>query len=94
MIDVDLRDKFIIRYDYYHNLFPMFRVTYDRHPNSVNLLEEAWEGASELNLADGVKFFLFQAMDEGYTQISINEFTHQSDVVQGQRTFKVQVGKP
>jgi len=55
-INVDLWDKFIIRYDY-HNLFPTFDVTYDRYPNSINLLEEARESTLEPHDGNGVKWF-------------------------------------
>jgi len=90
-ISVNLWDKLIIRYDYHGNLFAMFDVTYDRYPNSVNLLEEARESTSEPTEppgVNGVKWFLFQAIKEGDTQITIKEFTHQSDVVQSQKTFQ------
>jgi hypothetical protein len=96
-INVELWDKFIIRYDYYGNLFAMFDVTYDRHLNSVNLLEEARESTSEspeppgLN---GIQWFLFQAIKEGDTRITVKEFTHQSDVVQSQKTFTIRVVQP
>lgn len=93
-INVNLWDKFIIGYDYYHNLFAMFDVAYDRYPNSINLLEEAQESTSEPSEPpgiNGVKWFLFQAIKEGDTQITIKEFTHQSDVVQSQKTFNIRV---
>jgi hypothetical protein len=96
-INVELWDKFIIGYDYYHNLFAMFDVTYDRYPNSVNLLEEAKESTSEPSEPpglNGVKWFLFQAIKEGDTQVTIKEFTHQSDVVQSQKTFNIRVVQP
>jgi hypothetical protein len=96
-INVDLWDKFFIGYDYYHNLFAMFDVTYDRYPNSVNLLEEAGESTSEPPEPPGIKgiqWFLFQAIKEGDTQITIKEFTHQSDVVQSQKTFNIHVVQP
>ena len=97
LVKVNLWDKFIIRYDYHGNLFAMFDVTYDQYPNSVNLLEEARESTSEppeppeppgLN---GINWFLFQAIKEGDTQITIKEFTHQSDMVQSQKTFNIRV---
>lgn len=91
-INVNLWDKFIIRYDYYHNLFPMFEETYDRDPNSVYLQKKAWESTSERG--DGVKWYLFQAVKEGDTNFIIKQFTHQSDVVQDQKTFKIKVVKP
>jgi predicted secreted protein len=96
-IKVNLWDKFVIGYDYHGNLFAMFDVTYDRYPNSVNLLEEARESTSEspeppgLN---GVQWFLFQAIKEGDTQITIKEFTHQSDAIQSQKTFTIRVVQP
>lgn len=96
-INVHLWDKFIIGYDYHSNLFAMFDVTYDQYPSSVNLLEEAQESTSEspeppgLN---GVKWFLFQAIKEGDTQVAIKEFTHQSDAVQSQKTFNIRVVQP
>jgi len=93
-INVELWDKFIIRYDYHGNLFAMFDVTYDRYPNSINLLEEAQESTSEPPGINGVKWFLFQAIKEGDTQITIKEFTHQSDVVQSQKTFNIHVIQP
>lgn len=93
-INVNLWDKFIIRYDYYHNLFPMFEETYDRYPNSVNLLKEAGERTSEIQDGNGVKWFLFQAIKEGDTNFIIKQFTHQSNVVQDQKTFKIKVIKP
>lgn len=93
-INVDLWDKFIIRYDYHSNLFPMFDVTYDRYPNSINLLKEARESTLEPHHGNGVKWFLFQAINGGDTQITIKEFTHQSELVQGQKTFAIKVVKP
>jgi len=93
-INIELWDKFIIRYDYHGNLFAMFDVTYDRYPNSINLLEEAQESTSEPPGINGVKWFLFQAIKEGDTQITIKEFTHQSDVVQSQKTFNIHVIQP
>ncbi len=96
-ITVNLWDKFIIGYDYYHNLFATFDVTYDRYPNSVNLLEKAGESTTEppeptgLN---GVSWFLFQAIKEGDNQITMKEFTHQSDAVQSQKTFNIRVVQP
>ena len=96
-INVHLWDKFIIGYDYYHNLFAMFDVTYDQYPNSVNLLEEARGSTSEPTEPpgiNGIKWFLFQAIKEGDTQITIKEFTHQSDVVQSQKTFNIRVVQP
>ena len=93
-INVNLWNKFIIGYDYYHNLFAMFDVTYDRYPNCVNLLKEAQESTSEPTGIDGVKWFLFQAIKEGDIQVTIKEFTHQSDVVQSQKTFNIRVVQP
>lgn len=96
-ITVNLWDKFIIGYDYYHNLFAMFDVTYDRNPSSINLLEEVQVSTSEPTEPpglNGVKWFLFQAIKEGDTQITIKEFTHQSDTVQSQKTFNIRVVKP
>jgi predicted secreted protein len=96
-INVELWDKFIIGYDYHGNLFAMFDVTYDRYPNSVNLLEEARESTSEPSEPpgiNGVKWFLFQAIKEGDTQVTIKELTHQSDAVQSQKTFNIHVGQP
>ena len=72
----------------------MFDVTYDRYPNSVTLLEETGESISEPPeppSINGVQWFLFQAIKEGDTQITIKEFTHQSDVVQSQKTFNIHV---
>jgi len=96
-IKVNLWDKFVIGYDYHGNLFAMFDVTYDRYPNSVNLLEEGGESTSESPEPPGLNGFqwlLFQAIKEGDTRITIKEFTHQSDVVQSQKTFNIHVGQP
>ncbi len=93
-IKVELWDKFIIAYDYYSNMLPIFKVTYDRYPNCVNLLEKGGERTSELPGGDGVALFLFQAIKEGDTQIIIKHFNHQSDAVQSQKTFNIRVVQP
>ncbi len=92
VININLRDEFIIRYDYYHNLFPIFEETYD--PNSVRLLKKSWESTSGPTDGNGIKWYLFQAIKEGDTEITIKLFTHQSDVVQDQKTFKVKIVQP
>lgn len=57
-INVNLWDKFIIRYDYYHNLFPMFEETYDRDPNSVYLQKK--RGKAHLNVGMGLSGTCFK----------------------------------
>lgn len=89
-INVSVGDKFIIRYDYYHNLFPTFEETYE----NVILLEESGESTGETSSFDGTGWFLFQAVTEGNARITIKEFTHQSDTVQSQKEFELNVIEP
>jgi len=91
-INIELGDKFIIRYDYYHDLFPIFERSYDQSPTIISFLEERDESTYEFQDFDGIRWFLFQAVHTGDVTLTIKHFTHQSDVVQDQKTFKIHVG--
>jgi len=69
-INVNLLDKFIIRYDY-HDIFPIFQVTYDQYTNNVYLLNKA---GVRIQNADGIEWFLFQALKECDSNLTITHF--------------------
>jgi hypothetical protein len=90
--EIEAGKEFVIRYDYEHNLFPIYRATCDK--NYLTLLSSKTEKPSDLPEANGTVWFLFKAINAGNTSITINEITHDSGFIQSRKTFGIHVVQP
>lgn len=91
-INVDVGERFIIRYDYHGIMFGHFDAT--DYPKDVVAFLGSTPNSSGAQPVDGVIWFFFQAKTPGFTRITIREFGHLTAIAPlSQRTFLVNVGK-
>lgn len=93
-INVDVGERFIIRYDYFRNMFGHFEGIAYPDDIVVSLGQELNTAGPGPVPVDGVVWFYFQATKPGYTRITVKEFGHLMQIAPtNQKTFLVNVGK-
>lgn len=86
-IIVNAGDKFIIRFTMSYNVYPIIEEIYDN--NMITLLDRKIISADRQNQPPVYSWFLFKALKNGETQITIQHLYHITEAINNQEIFTI-----